>query len=160
MTKNDENLIIDKSPKLKTNHFTSTAWRGSHSNCVMPMTIMMKQYRKRIIINQSHKSEQHRNVIVIGMKKRNVMKSCMSVTKSLNNDTTIINCCFRRQRRRENECLDLSRRTRSRHLNLHTNLLNQLFQFDGLLIFITAISQQGEIFYFYSIKQLKLLFSL
>lgn len=111
----DEHLIINKSSKLKANHFAPR-------NCTTTKAI--KQYRKRIIINQSHKSE-HRNVIEC---KKNV-----PVTKSLNND-------------RQTWWRWLWREIES-SLNQHSfaNLLNQLLRFDGILIFITAISQQGKI---------------
>lgn len=137
VTRDDEHLIINKSSKLKANH-------SAPRNCT---TKSIKQCRKRIIINQSHKSEQHQHRNVIDKKKKkNVLKSCMPVTKSLNNDRN----CLRRQPWwqwlwREIESLRVSL-----NQHLYAKRLNQLLRFDGILIFITAISQQGEPFFLFT----------
>lgn len=116
-------MIINKSSKLKANHFR-------HHNCTN-----IKQNKKRIIINQSHKSQRHWNVIKW---RKNVKKSCMHVAKSFNNDT----------KKKDRRCqLWLSRKIGSLRLSKNQHLcatfLNRFIRFEGILIFITAMSQQG-----------------
>lgn len=124
MTKEGKNSIIDKSLKLKANHSDIARHNCTH----------IKQCKKRMIINQSHKSQRHWNVIEW---RKNVRKSCMHVAKSLNND-------MKKSRRRQRW---LSRKIGSLRLSqnqhLCATLLNQLVRFEGILIFVTAMSQQG-----------------
>lgn len=120
LIKDGKNSTINKSSKLKANHFAIARHNCTH----------IKQYRKRIIINQSHKSQRLWNVIKW---RKNVKKSCMHVAKSLNNDT-----------KKKGRRWWLSSGIGSLRLShLCSTRLNQLVRFEGILIFITAMSQQG-----------------
>jgi hypothetical protein len=128
LIKDEKNLIIYKSSELKANYFAI----ARRHNCTH-----IKQYKKGIIINQSHKSRQ-RHWNVIGWR-RNVRKSCLDVAKSSNN---VMEKKSRRHRwwlsRNKIGSLRLSQ-----NQHLFATFLNQLVRFEGILIFVTAMSQQG-----------------
>lgn len=119
LIKDGRNFMFNKSSKLKANHFAIARHNCTHI-----------KNEEGIIINQSHKSQRLWNVIKW---RKNVSKSCMHA-KSLNND----------KKKKGRRHWWLSSRNGSLLLShLCTARLNQLVRFEGILIFITAMSQQG-----------------
>jgi hypothetical protein len=102
----------------------------------------LERERRKVIVNQNHKSQtkeqqhQHKYWNVIKSCNKNVKKLCMLVTKSRNNDINAkgrqIEVSSQRQQQRQQQ----NQQTLSVCMPL--DLL-----FNGILIFVSAMSQQG-----------------
>jgi hypothetical protein len=120
--------IVDKSKLLPT--------RIDHNCSIKQMKGKHHITHKEQIINQSHKS---RSGVI--ERSKNVAKWCtLLVSKSRHNGTSMRKTQRRRKTRQDVESLRLSQNQQSR--SVFMVMLNHLL--DGVLIFVSALSQQGE----------------